>query len=155
MISRRILISTAPAAIAAAALAGRVARAADTATSETGQIAEEAFVYGFPMVMAYGILYEYFVDKSSSQYKTSFNQIYNTARVYTPEDTAVVTPNSEVAEHLWVEWVSLVHPESYRPHLIALRGTVREFPAYHVSPIPVWGMTERILAPLVELLAAD
>lgn len=67
----------------------------------------------------------------------------------------VVTPNSEVAEHLWVEWVSLVHPESYRPHLVALRGTVREFPAYHVSPIPVWGMTERILAPLVELLAAD
>ena len=95
MISRRILISTAPAAIAAAALAGRVARAADTATSETDQIAEEAFVYGFPMVMAYGILYEYFVDKSSSQYKTSFNQIYNTARVYTPEDTAIVTPNSD------------------------------------------------------------
>jgi 8-oxo-dGTP pyrophosphatase MutT (NUDIX family) len=67
----------------------------------------------------------------------------------------VVTPNSEVAEHLWVEWVSLAHPESYRPHFIALGETVREFPAYHVSPIPVWGMTERILAPLVELLAAD
>jgi 8-oxo-dGTP pyrophosphatase MutT (NUDIX family) len=67
----------------------------------------------------------------------------------------VVTPNREVADHLWVEWGSLVHPESYRPHPVRLGGTVREFPAYHVSPVPVWGMTERILAPLVELLSAD
>ena len=66
-----------------------------------------------------------------------------------------VTPNAEVAEHLWVEWDSLVHPGSYRPHSIRLGELVREFPAYHVSPVPVWGMTERILAPLVELLAAD
>jgi 8-oxo-dGTP pyrophosphatase MutT (NUDIX family) len=67
----------------------------------------------------------------------------------------VVTPNAEVAAHFWVEWSSLVHPESYRPHPVRLGGTVREFPAYHVSPVPVWGMTERILAPIVELLSAD
>ena len=65
----------------------------------------------------------------------------------------VVTPNSEVADHLWVEWEALLHPESYRPVTIHLGDAVRVFPAYHVSPIPVWGMTERILAPLVELLA--
>jgi hypothetical protein len=62
---------------------------------EAKQIAEEAFIYGFPMVMNYAVFYEYFVDKTSPQYKAPFNQLYNTARVYTPEDTAVVTPNSD------------------------------------------------------------
>ncbi len=66
-----------------------------------------------------------------------------------------VIPNPEVADHLWVEWKSLAHPDSYRPFAIRLGGLLREFPAYHVSPVPVWGMTERILAPLVELLTAD
>lgn len=63
--------------------------------SETEQIAEEAFIYGFPMVMNYGVFYEYFVDKSSSAYKAPVNQLYNTARVYTPQDTTIVTPNSD------------------------------------------------------------
>ena len=62
---------------------------------ETTKIAEEAFIYGFPMVMGYGVMYEYAVDTKSGQYKAPFNQIYNTARVYTPKDTAVVTPNSD------------------------------------------------------------
>ena len=65
----------------------------------------------------------------------------------------LVTPNSEVAEHLWVDWEALTHPESYRPFPVRLGGLVREFAAYHVSPVPVWGMTERILAPLVESLS--
>ena len=69
---------------------------AQTATpAETKSIAEEAFIYGFPMVMNYGTMYEYFVDKSAPQYKCPFNTLYNTARVYTPADTAVVTPNSD------------------------------------------------------------
>jgi hypothetical protein len=62
---------------------------------EVKAIAEEAFVYGFPMVMNYGIVYEWFIDKSSAQYKCPFNQLYNTARVFTPKDTTVVTPNSD------------------------------------------------------------
>jgi len=64
-----------------------------------------------------------------------------------------VTPNVEVADHLWVEWESLIHPDSYRPFSIRLGDAIREFPAYHVSPVPVWGMTERILAPLVDHLS--
>lgn len=62
---------------------------------EAKQIAEEAFIYAFPMVMSYGILYEYFIDKSSSQYKGPINKIFNEASVFTPKDTAVVTPNSD------------------------------------------------------------
>jgi len=63
--------------------------------------------------------------------------------------------NQEVADHLWVEWDSLVHPDSYRPFTIRLGDALREFPAYHVSPVPVWGMTERILAPLVTILSTE
>lgn len=64
-----------------------------------------------------------------------------------------VVPNHEVADHLWVGWESLIHPESYRPFSIRLGDAIREFPAYHVSPVPIWGMTERILAPLVAALS--
>jgi hypothetical protein len=58
---------------------------------EIKEIAEEALVYGLPLVMNYTVFYEYFVDKAGSQYKAPPNQLYNTARVYTPMDTSVVT----------------------------------------------------------------
>ena len=84
--------------------------------SDAKQIAEEAFIYGLPMVMNYGTIYEYFIDKDSTQYKTGFNQIYNTAHVYTPKDTTVVTPNSDtpysfVCADLRAEPVVLSVPE--------------------------------------------
>ncbi len=56
---------------------------------------KEAYIYAFPMLMNYAVLHEYFVDKNSGQYKAPFNTIYNEARVFTYEDTAVVTPNSD------------------------------------------------------------
>ena len=61
----------------------------------TRAIAEEAFLYGFPMIMNYGVMYAYAVDTNSGQYKAPFNQIYNTATCITPADTAVITPNSD------------------------------------------------------------
>ena len=45
--------------------------------AETKAIMEEAYIYGFPMVAAYKAMVEFNVDKSSSQYKTPFNQIWN------------------------------------------------------------------------------
>jgi hypothetical protein len=65
------------------------------AKGDARKIAEEAMIYGLPLIMNYGVYYESFIDKTSSQYKAPFNQLYNTARVYTPADTAVVTPNSD------------------------------------------------------------
>ena len=65
------------------------------AAGEAKQITEEALIYGFPMVMNYTVFYQYFIDTSSPEYKAPPNQLYNTARVYTPKDTAVVTPNSD------------------------------------------------------------
>lgn len=62
---------------------------------EPMQIAEEAFIYGLPLVMNYEVFYQYFVDTSGPQYKAPINELYNTARVYTPKDTTVITPNSD------------------------------------------------------------
>ena len=58
-------------------------------------IAKEAYIYAFPMLMNYGVMHAYFVDQKSGQYKAPFNTIYNEARVFTPKDTAIVTPNSD------------------------------------------------------------
>ena len=63
--------------------------------AETKAIAEEAYVYAFPMIANYKAMYQLAIDKSSSQYKGPFNQITNEARVFTYEDTAIVTPNSD------------------------------------------------------------
>jgi len=63
--------------------------------SETKAIAEEGFIYGLPIVMNYAIMYEYAVDRNSGQFKAPFNQIKNEPRVFTYQDTAIVTPNSD------------------------------------------------------------
>ena len=71
---------------------------------EAKDIAEEGFIYGLPIVMNYGIMYEFAIDKSSGQFKAPFNQIKNLSHVATYEDTAVVTPNSDTPYSiLWVD----------------------------------------------------
>ncbi len=45
--------------------------------------------------MNYAVNYDFWIDKSSSQYKAPFNTLYNEARVFTYKDTSVVTPNSD------------------------------------------------------------
>jgi len=62
---------------------------------EATAIAREAYVYGFPMVMNYKTMYQYAIDKESPDYKGPFNQVACEARLFTPEDKAVVTPNSD------------------------------------------------------------
>jgi hypothetical protein len=93
---------------------------------ETAQIAEEAFIYGFPMVMNYAVFYDYFVDKSSPAYKAPINQLYNTARVYTPQDTTIVTPNSDtpysfVAMDLRAEPYVFCNPEIEKSRYFAVQ----------------------------------
>jgi hypothetical protein len=70
-------------------------QAQEVTAAEARAIAKEAYIYGFPMVDNYRIQYSYFVDVKNPEYKTTWNQIYNTARVFTPADTAIQTPNSD------------------------------------------------------------
>jgi hypothetical protein len=62
---------------------------------ELRAIAKEAYLYGFPIVDSYRIQYTYFVDQGNPEYKGAWNTVHNTARVYTPNDKAVQTPNSD------------------------------------------------------------
>jgi hypothetical protein len=62
---------------------------------EARAIAKEAYIYGFPLVDSYRIQYDYFVDNKSPEFKAPWNHIANTPRVYTPDDTAIQTPNSD------------------------------------------------------------
>lgn len=59
------------------------------------EIAKEAYTYGYPMVDNYRIQYAYFADKVNPQYKGPWNQTHSIARVYTPADTTIQTPNSD------------------------------------------------------------
>jgi hypothetical protein len=68
---------------------------ATVSTTEARAIAKDAYVYGFPLVDNYRIQFSYFADRNSPEFKTSWNKIYNNARVYTPDDKAVQTPNSD------------------------------------------------------------
>jgi len=62
---------------------------------EARSISKEAYIYGFPLVDNYRIQYSYFVDRNHPEYKAPWNTIYNNARVYTPDDKAIQTPNSD------------------------------------------------------------
>ena len=63
--------------------------------AEAREIAKEAYIYAYPMVDGYRIQHAYFVAKDNPEYKGDYNVWFNSARVYTPDDKAVQTPNSD------------------------------------------------------------
>ena len=77
------------------ALAFMSVRAADVTPTEARAIAKEAYIYANPMVDGYRIQYAYFVNRESPEFKAPWNQLRNIPRVFTPEDKAVQTPNSD------------------------------------------------------------
>jgi len=62
-------------------------------TKEVQAIAEEAYLYGIPMIVGYKVMHDFFIDTESSQFKSPIGQINNEARVFTPADTGISTPN--------------------------------------------------------------
>ena len=74
-------------------------------TEEVETIAKEAYLYGFPMIMNYKTMYAYTVDTESPEYKGPFNEIACEARLFTPEDKAIVTPNSDTPYCMY--WMDL------------------------------------------------
>lgn len=96
-ISRRALLASLASMGAGAALGPAVSpSAASAAELDTLRaIAKEATVWGFPLVDNYRIQYSYFADRGGPEFKAPWNMIASTARVYTPEDKAIQTPNSD------------------------------------------------------------
>jgi hypothetical protein len=107
MITKRQLLESAviAASLTAPGLMPNVAAAADRPRFFAAKdIAEAAFIFGLPIVMNYGAMYEFVIDKDSSQYKAPFNVLKNEANVFTYKDTAIVTPNSDTPYSLcWMD----------------------------------------------------
>ncbi len=59
--------------------------------------------------------------------------------------------NHEVAEAAWIPLEQLLRPGVYRSFEFDAAGTRMLLPGYHLEPGVVWGMTERILTPLLDL----
>ncbi|MGE8541357.1 MAG: DUF1254 domain-containing protein, partial [Acinetobacter sp.] len=58
-------------------------------------LVKDAYTYGYPIVDSYRIQHSYFIDKANPEYKGEWNKVHNVARVFTPKDTAIQTPNSD------------------------------------------------------------
>ena len=94
---RKGLIAMVAAAAGFAAGGNAVAQTIDPniGIDEFRATAEQAYLYAFPMLVGYKVLHDYNVDKTSGAYIAPFNQLHNEARVFTPKDTTIVTPNSD------------------------------------------------------------
>lgn len=61
--------------------------------------------------------------------------------------------NVEVAAARWVLLDRLLHRDTYHSVRLEISGESRDVPAYELDDGIVWGLTERILTPLLERLA--
>lgn len=103
-IQRNFTSSAVAASLASFLLAGPTLSAEWPDIIEAKDVAEEGFIYGLPLVMNYAVMQEFAVDKNSGQFKAPFNEIYSYHHVATPEDTAVITPNSDTPySFLWLD----------------------------------------------------
>lgn len=102
---RRVLIFLVLAVTAnIAAFAAGNPDAGTVTPAEARSIAKDAYVWGFPMVESYKTLYAQAVNVGGPNYRAPMNRIGNTANVFTPKDTAIVTPNSDTPySMIWMD----------------------------------------------------
>lgn len=100
-IQRKLLIGVVAALGIAAIVLPDATRAAAVTPAEARQIAKEAYIYGFPMVDNLRIQNAYFIDTANPDYKAPYNSLFNIPRVFTPDDKAIQTPNSDTP-YSWI-----------------------------------------------------
>ena len=66
-----------------------------------------------------------------------------------PRRASLIPCSREVQEAFWLPVADLVRPGVYRAVVLTIKGTPRVFPGYQVGPNVVWGLTERIITPLL------
>jgi hypothetical protein len=94
---RDLLLRSAAFAAITATTAKSIPAHAQTGISpaEARAIAKEAYIYGEPIVDNYRVQHAYWVDRTNPEYKGPWNQIWNSARLFTPADKAIQTANSD------------------------------------------------------------
>src|SRR5580692_10847048 len=140
MLTKRRLLRSAALAGVATAATGRSSVRAQTNTPRPGfiaakDIAEAGLIFRLPIVMNYGVMYEYAVDRNSGQFKAPFNQIKNEPDVFTYKDTAIPTPNSDTPySFVWMDLraepivlsVPAVDPKRYYSVMLCERGRITD-----------------------------
>ncbi|HEY0504678.1 MAG TPA: DUF1254 domain-containing protein [Lysobacter sp.] len=78
-----------------AAPEGATASGITAPAEEVRRIARDAYVYGVPMVDQYRAVHAFSLDPGNPLYRAPLNTLINYDRLFTPDDTAVVTPNAD------------------------------------------------------------
>ena len=69
-----------------------------------GAVANEAFIYGVPIVAGYKTLHKQAVDRVGPDFKAPFNAMGHSSRVATPQDQQFITPNSDTPySYIWMD----------------------------------------------------
>jgi 8-oxo-dGTP pyrophosphatase MutT (NUDIX family) len=68
---------------------------------------------------------------------------------------AALVPSDEVQRAFWLPLARLSEPGVRREVTLTMNGAVRTFPAYLVDDELIWGMTERILTPFIDLVTSS
>jgi hypothetical protein len=89
----------------AALVPARVAAGVATPTErQTQRVAGEAYVYGYPVVDSYNVVYSQIFDHGGPEYKGPLNQVHHTRTVASPADKAVIAPYVDTPySHAWLD----------------------------------------------------
>lgn len=101
---KKLITLAASSLILISATGGARADAKSISLEKAQELYEKAYIYALPINMSYKTMYAYAIDEGGANFKAPFNQIKNTARVYGPKDTAVVSANSDTPYSLlWMD----------------------------------------------------
>jgi len=76
----------------------------EISSDEIQSIAEQAFIYAYPLLENYRIMYGNMVDESSDEFLGSYNTLYDEEKLATPDDKGFVTPNADALyTYVWFD----------------------------------------------------
>jgi 8-oxo-dGTP pyrophosphatase MutT (NUDIX family) len=82
-------------------------------------------------------------------------QIFARPFVFAVAGNPTLVPNTEVSAAFWVPLSRLQDPASYREVDLEIAGVSRTFPAYHPGEGTIWGMTERVITSLLNVIVGQ
>lgn len=102
------------------------ALASPLSEAEIADTAKAAFIWGYPMVDNYNVLYNYALDPRSPEFKAPLNAISHARNVAGPADKAIVAPNVDTPySYAWLdlraEPIVLSLPEFEKQRYVSLQ----------------------------------
>lgn len=75
--------------------------------------------------------------------------------VFAVSGNPTLFPNAEVSGAFWIPLARLKDPAKYADVSLEIAGVSRTFPAYQATEGTIWGMTERVITALFEIIAGQ